>query len=189
LRERQERDGRIEDAAQVFDEVPIRVVLENVRVLLLGEASRVQDAVGRMLQPRAGRSHAVREVRRCDDSGRTRPGGSRAARRRRRRPLRRKQWMRSGCTVNFAWRVWRWSGASRPWPSRRQRGRVWRGGAKAKVRTDLDQHVHGYERECSTGDRLDSIQQARACTRQQAIFHPRQPYPANFFVILRISSL
>jgi hypothetical protein len=50
LREMQERDGRIEDAAQVFDEMPIRVVLENVRVLLLGEASRVQDAVGRMLQ-------------------------------------------------------------------------------------------------------------------------------------------
>jgi hypothetical protein len=85
-----------------------------------------------------GRLHAVREVRRCDDLERTRPGGSRAARRRRRRPLRRKQWTRSGGTVNFSWRVWRWSGASRPWPSRRQRGRVWRGEAKAKVRTDLD---------------------------------------------------
>jgi hypothetical protein len=43
----QERDGRIEDAAQVFDDMPIRAVLENARVLLLGEASRVQDAVGR----------------------------------------------------------------------------------------------------------------------------------------------
>jgi hypothetical protein len=50
FREMQERDGRIEDAAQVFDEMPIRVVLENARALLLGEASRVQDAVGRMLQ-------------------------------------------------------------------------------------------------------------------------------------------
>jgi hypothetical protein len=30
------------------------------------------------------------------------------------------------------------AGASRPWPSRRQRGRVWRGEAKAKVRMDLD---------------------------------------------------
>jgi hypothetical protein len=138
LCEMQERDGRLEDAAQVFDEMSIRVVLENVRVLLLSEASRVQDAIGRMLQRRAGRSHAVREVRLCDDSGRTRPGGSRAARRRRRRPLRRKQWTRSGGTVNFSWRVWRWSGASRPWPSRRQRGRVWRGEAKAKVQTDLD---------------------------------------------------
>jgi hypothetical protein len=34
----------------VFDEMPICVVLENARALLLGEASRVQDAVGRMLQ-------------------------------------------------------------------------------------------------------------------------------------------
>jgi hypothetical protein len=133
-----ERDGRLEDAAQVFDEMSIRVVLENTRVLLLGEASRVQDAVGRMLQRRAGKSHAVREVLRRDDLERTRPGGSRATRRRRRRLLRKKQWTRSGGTVNFSWRVWRWSGASRPWPSRRQRGRVWRGEAKAKVRTDLD---------------------------------------------------
>jgi hypothetical protein len=90
LREMQERDGRIEDAVQVFDEMPIRVVLENARVLLLGEASRVQDAVGRMLQWRVGRSHAVKEVLRRDDSGRTCLGGNRAARRRRRRPLRRK---------------------------------------------------------------------------------------------------
>jgi hypothetical protein len=34
----------------VFDEMPIRVVLENARILLLDEASRVQDAVRRMLQ-------------------------------------------------------------------------------------------------------------------------------------------
>jgi hypothetical protein len=107
LREMQERDGRIEDAAQVFDEIRIRVVLENARVLLLGEASSVQDAIGRMLQQRAGRSRAVREVLWRDDSERTRPGGSRAARRRRRKPLRRKQWTRSGGTVNFSWRVWR----------------------------------------------------------------------------------
>jgi hypothetical protein len=45
----------------VFDEMPIRTVLKNARVLLLGEASRVQDAVGRMLQWRAGRTHAVRK--------------------------------------------------------------------------------------------------------------------------------
>jgi hypothetical protein len=50
LREMQERDGHIEDAAQMFDEMPIRVVLENARVLLLGEASRVQDAVGRIMR-------------------------------------------------------------------------------------------------------------------------------------------
>jgi hypothetical protein len=50
LREMQERDGRIEDVAQVFDEMPIRVVLENARVLLLGEASRVQDTVERRLR-------------------------------------------------------------------------------------------------------------------------------------------
>jgi hypothetical protein len=138
LCEMQERDGRLKDAAQVFDEMSICVVLKNARVLLLSEASRVQNAVGRIWQRRAGRSHVVREVRRCDDSGRTRSRGSKATRRRHRRPLRRKQWTRSGGTVNFSWRVWKWSGASRPWPSRRQRGRVWRGEAKAKVQTDLD---------------------------------------------------
>jgi hypothetical protein len=56
-----ERDGRIEDAAQVYDEMPICTVLKNARVLLLGEASRVLDAVGRMLQRRAGGTRAVRE--------------------------------------------------------------------------------------------------------------------------------
>jgi hypothetical protein len=50
FREMEERDGRIEDAAQVFDEMPMHAVLKNARVLLLGEASRVQDAVGRMLR-------------------------------------------------------------------------------------------------------------------------------------------
>jgi hypothetical protein len=50
LRKMRECDGHIEDAVQVFDEMPIRVVLENARVLLLGEASRVQDAVGRTLR-------------------------------------------------------------------------------------------------------------------------------------------
>jgi hypothetical protein len=34
LREMQERDGHIEDAAQVLDEMPIRMMLENARVLL-----------------------------------------------------------------------------------------------------------------------------------------------------------
>jgi pentatricopeptide repeat protein len=55
------RFSHIEDAAQVFDEMPIRTVLKDARVLLLEEASRMQDAVGRMLQRRAGRTHAVRE--------------------------------------------------------------------------------------------------------------------------------
>jgi hypothetical protein len=41
-----ERDGRIEDAAKVFDKMPMRAVLKKARVLLLGETSRVQDAVG-----------------------------------------------------------------------------------------------------------------------------------------------
>jgi hypothetical protein len=50
LRKMRECDGRIEDAAKVFDKMPMRAVLKNVRVLLLGEASRVQDAVGRMLR-------------------------------------------------------------------------------------------------------------------------------------------
>jgi hypothetical protein len=60
LRKMRERDGRIEDAAQVFDEMPIRVVLENARVLLLDKASRVPNAVRRMLQRRAGQRHAGR---------------------------------------------------------------------------------------------------------------------------------
>jgi hypothetical protein len=46
---------RIEDAAKVFDEMPMRAVLKNARVLLLGEASRMQDAVGRMLRRCTGR--------------------------------------------------------------------------------------------------------------------------------------
>jgi hypothetical protein len=50
LCEMQERDGHIEDTAQVLDEMPIRMILENARVLLLGEASRVQDAIGRILR-------------------------------------------------------------------------------------------------------------------------------------------
>jgi hypothetical protein len=59
----QDRDGHLEDAAQVFDEMSIRVVLKNARVLLLSEASRVQDAVGRMWQRRAeGRTQCGR----CD---------------------------------------------------------------------------------------------------------------------------
>jgi hypothetical protein len=97
------------------------------------------------LRPRpswcTGRSHAVREVLQRDDSGRTRPGGSRVARDGRRRPLRRKQWTRSGGTANYSWRIWRWPGASRPWPSRRQRGQVWRGEAKAKVRAELNWRI------------------------------------------------
>jgi hypothetical protein len=50
LREMQERDSCVKDATQVFDEMPIRVLLEDARVLPLGEASRVQDAIGRMLR-------------------------------------------------------------------------------------------------------------------------------------------
>jgi hypothetical protein len=50
LREMQEHDGHIEDAAKVFNEMPMCAVLTNARVLPLGEASRVQDGVGRMLR-------------------------------------------------------------------------------------------------------------------------------------------
>jgi hypothetical protein len=50
LREMQERDDHIENTAQVLDEMPIRVMLENARVVLLGEASKVQDAIGRILR-------------------------------------------------------------------------------------------------------------------------------------------
>jgi hypothetical protein len=50
LRDMRERDGHIDDAAKVFDEMPVRAVLKKARVLLLGEASRVQDAVGRILR-------------------------------------------------------------------------------------------------------------------------------------------
>jgi hypothetical protein len=65
-----ERGGRIEDVAKVFDEMLARAVLKNARVLLLDKASRVQDAVGRMLQQRAGqrragRTRAVREELQC----------------------------------------------------------------------------------------------------------------------------
>jgi hypothetical protein len=42
------------------------------------------------------------------------------------------------------------------------------GEAKAEVRAELDWRVRGCERECSAGGRLSSIQQARACARQQA---------------------
>jgi hypothetical protein len=56
-----ERDGRIEDTVKMFDKMPMRMVPKNARVLLLDEASRVQDAVGRMLQRRAGVTRAVRE--------------------------------------------------------------------------------------------------------------------------------
>jgi hypothetical protein len=58
-----ECDGRIEDAAQVFDEMSMHAVLKNARVLLLGEASRVQDAIGRMLQRCAGAARQGRGER------------------------------------------------------------------------------------------------------------------------------
>jgi hypothetical protein len=44
------------------------------------------------------------------------------------------------------------------------------------------------ERKYYVSGQLGSIQQARVCTRQQAIFPPRQPSPTNFFVIHRIPS-
>jgi pentatricopeptide repeat protein len=46
--------SRIEDAAKVFDDMLARAVLKNAKVLLLDEASRVQDAVGRILRWCAG---------------------------------------------------------------------------------------------------------------------------------------
>jgi hypothetical protein len=54
MREMRERGGRIEDASKVFDEMSMRTVPKNAKVLLLGEASRVQDAVERMLRRCAG---------------------------------------------------------------------------------------------------------------------------------------
>jgi hypothetical protein len=50
MREMREHGRHIEDAAEVFDEMLAHAVLKNARVLLLDEASRVQDTVGRMLQ-------------------------------------------------------------------------------------------------------------------------------------------
>jgi hypothetical protein len=49
-------------------------------------------------------------------------GSSGTARGGRWRPLRRKQRTRSGGTANCSWRIWRWPGASRPWPSRSEGG-------------------------------------------------------------------
>jgi hypothetical protein len=54
------RFGRIEDTAQVFDEMLIRTMLKNARVLLLDETSKVQDAVGRILRRCA---HVARQGR------------------------------------------------------------------------------------------------------------------------------
>jgi hypothetical protein len=61
----QERGGRIEDASKVFDEMPMRTVPKNAKVLLLDEASGVQDTIERMLRRCAGWSRAVREERQC----------------------------------------------------------------------------------------------------------------------------
>jgi hypothetical protein len=55
-------------------------------------------------------------------------------------------------------------------------------------RAELNRRVRECERKYYVSDRLGSIQQARVCTRQQAIFHPRQPSPTNFFVIHGVSS-
>jgi hypothetical protein len=59
----------------------MRAVLKNARVLLLGEASRVQDTVERMLRRCAGRwcagrSRAVREKLQYDGCGRIRTGAA-----------------------------------------------------------------------------------------------------------------
>jgi hypothetical protein len=56
-------------------------VLKDTRVLLLDEASRVQDAVRQMLQrragqQRAGRTHAVREELQCSGCGQIRTGAA-----------------------------------------------------------------------------------------------------------------
>jgi hypothetical protein len=68
LREMQERDGRIKDAAQVVDEMPIRAVLENARVLLLGEASRMRAARTCADVTRQGRSERVSSSRKRSSS-------------------------------------------------------------------------------------------------------------------------
>jgi hypothetical protein len=70
LHKMRERDGRIEDAAKVFDEMPMRAVLKNARVLLLGEASRVQDAVGCRAVCDSVQGNGVQV--RCDKAGATR---------------------------------------------------------------------------------------------------------------------
>jgi hypothetical protein len=61
----------------------MRAVLKNVRVLLLGEASRVQDTIERMLRRCAGRrcagrSRAVREELQYGGCGRIRTGATRS---------------------------------------------------------------------------------------------------------------
>jgi hypothetical protein len=56
----------------VFDEMPMRTVLKDARVLLLGEASRMQDAVGRMLRRCAGQ-----RLCRCGTTRPARRGSSR----------------------------------------------------------------------------------------------------------------
>jgi pentatricopeptide repeat protein len=56
----------IEDAAKVFDDMLARAVLKNVKVLLLNEASRVQDAVGWMLRWCAGQRCIGDATRRGD---------------------------------------------------------------------------------------------------------------------------
>jgi predicted ATPase len=76
MREMRERGGRIKDAVKVFDEMLARAVLKNARVLLLDEVSRVQDAVGRMLQRRARQRHAGDGVR-CGGCGQIRTGAAR----------------------------------------------------------------------------------------------------------------
>jgi hypothetical protein len=78
-----ERDSRIEDAAKVFDEMPMRAVLKNAKVLLLDEASGVQDTIERMLRRCvgrrcAGRSRAVRDELQYGGCGRIRTGAARS---------------------------------------------------------------------------------------------------------------
>jgi hypothetical protein len=57
-----------------------------------------------------------------------------------------------------------------------------------EVRAELNRRVRECKRKYFASVRLDSIQQARAYTRQKAIFHPRQLLPANSFVIHEVSS-
>jgi hypothetical protein len=55
-----------------------------------------------------------------------------------------------------------------------------------EVRAEIELARSRVRAEVFASGRHDSIQQARA--RQQAIFHPRQLFPANFFVNHGISS-
>jgi hypothetical protein len=96
------------------------------------------------------------------------PGGSRVARDGRRRPLRRKQRTRSGGTRTTRGGFGDGQVRADHGPRGRRGRRVWCGGAKAKVRAELNRRVRECEQNCFASGRLGSIPQASARARQQA---------------------